>query len=170
MKFLKFNINITFSISLFLIMVILNACYNEHEYVVTVPEKIISHDTMVNIFTDMSLINGIVMFNNLNRIKGNNIKNEYLNKMLIQYNITEKELQENIDYYATKYDEMSVIYDEVIKRLTEIQEKLKKEKQKKENRKVLKIPPSPVWLIDSNAVLIDSIFAKHKLPAWIDGK
>ena len=90
--------------------------------------------------------------------------------MLIQYNITEKELQENIDYYATKYDEMSVIYDEVIKRLTEIQEKLKKEKQKKENRKVLKIPPSPVWLIDSNAVLIDSIFAKHKLPAWIDGK
>ncbi len=148
----------------FFLMFALASCYHVNKDVVPKPEKLIPRDTMVSIIVDINLIDGIVSFNNLNRINNKNLKKEYYERLFLRYGITENELKENMEYYSSEYDEMTSIYDEAIERLTQMQKELKRKEKFEKAAKKPEIPPSPLWGSDSIAVIVDSVFSKKVTP------
>ena len=147
-KTLTLKAGLFFTISLFFLLN--QGCYHKNKEVVPVPDKLIPHDSMVLILTDLQLAEGIVSFERLNRVNKKNLKDTYYQKVLNHYGITAKQFRENMDYYNMQFDEMASIYDEVIQRLTVMEESIKKEKEQSRKRKKEKkrIPPSPEWLVN----------------------
>jgi hypothetical protein len=147
---------------------LLVSCYHVNRDIVQKPEKIIPHNTMVSIITDINLVDGIVSYDNINRVNNKNLKKEYYNRVFIKYGITSDEFEQNMEYYSSQYDEMLEIYDEVIGKLTAIKENIKKKEQqlKRQNTKT-SIPPSPMWNSDSIATRVDSLMHDPGMPVWV---
>ena len=89
------------------------------------PENLLSETQMIDILTDVQLIEGEL---NFRRSEGEDIQgrnNLYYDQLFEHYGITDSIFNENLRYYTEKPAILERITDSVYKRLVKEQEKLK---------------------------------------------
>ena len=89
------------------------------------PETLLNETQMIDILTDVQLIEGEL---NFRRSEGEDIQgrnNLYYNQLFEHYGITDSIFSENLRYYTEKPAILERITDSVYKRLVKEQEKLK---------------------------------------------
>ena len=89
------------------------------------PETLLNETQMIDILTDVQLIEGEL---NFRRSEGEDIQgrnNLYYNQLFEHYGITDSIFNENLRYYTEKPAILERITDSVYKRLVKEQEKLK---------------------------------------------
>lgn len=107
--------------SLFLILIF--SCYRDDAGKNIMPdyEPTLSKEELVDVLTDMHLVQATLKFY---QNKGENItkKNEEFHyKILKKYNISKKELEENIHYYKHQIDDFNEIYEDVLENLSKLE-------------------------------------------------
>ncbi len=118
-------------IKLFFLLIIiftLSSCYNVNVNEVAVPEKMLSQKQMVDIITDIQLIEAGFSINKY-VIKGKDLKPEYYNEIFKKHSITVQQFSQNIDYYYASPKVMEEIYESVLANLSKIQSKVIIEKE-----------------------------------------
>ena len=91
------------------------------------PETLLNETQMIDILTDVQLIEGEL---NFRRSEGEDIQgrnNLYYNQLFEHYGITDSIFNENLRYYTEKPAILERITDSVYKRLVKEQEKIKAE-------------------------------------------
>ncbi len=135
-------------ITLFVATVLLSSCYHINTEKPVVPEKLLTHDQMSDVITQIQIAEaGFKVVRT--KVKLKNLKPEIYNNIIEEFDITMPQLKQNLDYYNQKPEEMELIYDKVLEKLSKIQEQV--EKEVKEQR-----------VLDSIASINDSIAAKAK--------
>jgi uncharacterized protein (UPF0179 family) len=117
----------------FAISVLLSSCY-EREYVRSPkPEQLLTPEQMVEILTDLQLEEARVVALREKNKAYNNSTAQYDQNIIDKYGISVKVLIENINYYQDQEEDMIDIYDEILAKLSRMQEdvKLKVEEEKK---------------------------------------
>jgi uncharacterized protein DUF4296 len=102
------------------VMVCLTSCYNVNESVVVVPEKLFSKSKMVEVLTDVQLVEAGLSINE-NRSYEMELKPKYYKLVLETHNISLKELKDNINYYQSNPKVMEEIYESVLANLSKLQ-------------------------------------------------
>ena len=103
-------------ISLFIVLAIVSCGKSDKE-----PKKLLSKSEMINVMTEMQLIDATIELNQNDSNKNRNHVYYYYNVFLKKYNIDSTDLKENFKYYSTKPEVMEEIYDSVIIKLSEYQ-------------------------------------------------
>lgn len=98
----------------------LNSCYNVNESETTTPEKIIPKEKLINILTDIQIIEAGFTINK-NRVFAGELKPKYYQAVLDSNGITLQQLRENINYYQSTPKLMEEIYESVLANLSKIQ-------------------------------------------------
>ena len=81
---------------------------------------------MVNIFTDIHLIEGAKVGENL---LGDTLRApHYFKEIYVKYGISEKEFERSFDYYIARPEDMNMIYDKVIENLSRMETQPPREK------------------------------------------
>jgi len=150
-------------IFLLVLVFVLSSCYHVNKNEVQKPNNFIPRSKMVDILMDMQLIEGVVSYERLSRVRNPHTKDEYFQRILLQYGITTKQLRNNLNYYNSHYNLMAAMYNEILLNLNEKETFIKAEIQKKEKEKKLKYlqqfySNSPTW----TAHIADSLFEKAK--------
>ena len=100
---------------------------NDTEDLVSVPHNIIPTGQMVDIITDIQLVESTLTYK---RKSGQNYKdyvNFYYDYIFEKYDITPEKFEESLDYYENHLKQFEKIYEEVIAKLNEKQKEIKKE-------------------------------------------
>ncbi len=97
----------------------LSSCYNVNQSEPVVPDILLSKPQMVDILTEIQLTEAGFNFKK-NRIKANELKPEYYDKILQHYGITLQQLRDNINYYNEYPKIMEEIYESVLAKLSKI--------------------------------------------------
>jgi len=98
----------------------LNACYNINKSEIIPPEKIIPKQELIEILTDLQLIEaGFTMSEN--RIYVGKVKPKYYQAVLDKHDLTLGQLRENVNYYQATPKVMEEIYESVLANLSKIQ-------------------------------------------------
>jgi len=146
--------NILFSVFL---LFILTSCYHEVEEKVSVPERLLSKDSLVAIITEVQLADGAVTYKRISHKNGINDKEKYYAFIYKKYQITPKLLKENIDYYNIDPEKMIAIYDEVLARLSQLEAKINLELKEQE-----KVKQDSLNFIDT------TVFVRNTLEPYFD--
>ena len=110
-------------LTLCLCAIFLTACGSKDT--ITPPETLLSESQMIDILTDVQLLEGDM---NFRRSEGENIQgrnNLYYEQLFAHYGITDSIFNDNIRYYTEKPAILERITDSVYNRLVKEQEKLK---------------------------------------------
>jgi len=110
------NIKLFFLLALFFLV---SSCYNVNEVEVVAPTKMLTKMQMVEILTDMQIIEaGFSINKNLN--SGKELKPEYYSEVFEQHSVTLQQFKENIDYYHASPKVMEDIYELVLANLSKM--------------------------------------------------
>ena len=110
------NIKLFFLLALFFLV---SSCYNVNEVEVVTPTKMLTKMQMVEILTDMQIIEaGFSINKNLNN--GKELKPEYYSEVFEQHSVTLQQFKENIDYYHASPKVMEDIYELVLANLSKM--------------------------------------------------
>ncbi len=132
----------------------LTSCYNTNNSKPDEPEIFLSRLQMVEIMTEVQLIEASFNIKN-NRSNADELKPKYYEKILKQYGITIQQLKDNIDYYNNYPKIMEEIYESVLANLSKIQSKVQLEIEEIEK---IRIADSIAKITDSlNLIMNDSL-------------
>lgn len=102
------------------VVLTLNACYNVNESEVVTPEELISKEKLVDILTDIQLVEaGFTISENRKHVT--QLKPKYYQAVLDKYDISLIQLRENMNYYQNDSKQMEDIYESVLAKLSKIQ-------------------------------------------------
>lgn len=95
------------------------------------PEYVIPQNEMVNIITDIHIIDGLFTVNKVRR-KFAKDSIEYYNAVFTNYGYTRSDFDTSVNFYSEKIDEYDKIYEEVLNRLNEMETNIKRESAKEQ--------------------------------------
>lgn len=113
-----------------IIVVFISSCSKEFK----TPEHVIPCDKMVNIITDIHIIDGLFTVNKVRR-KYAKDSIEYYNAIFTNYGYTRSDFDTSINFYSKNIDEYDKIYEEVLNRLNEMETIIKKESVEEQAKK-----------------------------------
>ncbi len=106
--------------SFIFIALLLSSCYTENKPEVKPPEKLLSEDIIIDILTDIQLAEGIIVNRRSSKTTvPKSFKDSIYQVIFDHYQITARELNENLDYYNNDPEQMEEIYEEVLSRLSQ---------------------------------------------------
>ncbi len=121
---------------LFLLLgLLLSGCYKVNKVTVKKPADLIPKEKMVDLVTQMQIIEGIVVYHRTRHPDYQNLRKAYYKVLFDRFHVTKEQVKASLDYYNSRGDEMAAIYGEVQKRLSAMQEELNLEKQREEEKK-----------------------------------
>jgi len=103
------------------------SCYHENQAEVIVPEHLLSEDEMVLIITDVQLVEGALVYRRTRRIEQQDFRESAYEQVFSNYGITAKILNENINYYNNDPENMELIYEQVLAKLSRMEGELTEE-------------------------------------------
>ena len=112
----------------FTIVIAFNSCYNVNESVPVTPENLISKTKLIDILTDIQLVEAGFSISE-NRNSKYKLKPAYYDFVLSTHDISLLQLKENINYYQAYPKTMEEIYDGVLANLSKIQSQVVVEKE-----------------------------------------
>jgi len=115
----------------FIIVLILQSCYNINKSESVTPEILLSKSQLVEILTEIQIIEANFRISK-NRSKASKLKPTYYDKILKENGITLKQLKDNMDYYHNSPVVMEEIYELVLGNLSKIQSEALIEKEELE--------------------------------------
>jgi hypothetical protein len=101
-------------------------CTQKIESVVEPPEDLIPQDQMVDIVTDLFILEAILIDKQRKKSDDFNFSKYYIhNSILEKYNITRKSFEDSFNYYAHDLKTMDDIYADAITKLSKMQGEVK---------------------------------------------
>jgi len=108
--------------SFLLLLFLFISCYQEHKEDVRVPDKLMTEEELVNTLTDLQLAEGVLTYQRLQKVGGDKeFKDSIYQVVFEHYGITLEELTENLDYYNSDPQNMELLYDKILTKLSKIQ-------------------------------------------------
>lgn len=110
---------------LVMVLLMITSCYEDNKAYSPLPEKLLSQQQMIDVLTELQLVEGRVV---LERDKNKDIRNtgqKYNEEVYNAFGITIHQLIENLDYYQDHTDVMVDIYDGVLANITQLQTDVK---------------------------------------------
>ena len=130
------------SFLLFLLLAFLfSGCYKVNKLDVKKPAHLIPKVKMVNILTDMEIIQGANTYNKEHFRGYKDLENSYYMTLLNHYHVSKNQIRSSLDYYNNQGEEMADIYDKVMSKLTEKQTILNEKEQIKKGLELLRKNP-----------------------------
>lgn len=114
---------LSFALTLALAMVIAS-CNNLN---VKPPKDLLSEDRMVEIITDIEIIEGKLHFNNERNGNAEELKVSYYQQLYEHHNITKEQFIDNLNYYTQKPELLENIMTRVVDSITKEQISLSKQ-------------------------------------------
>ena len=139
----------------FTIVIAFNSCYNVNESVPVTPENLISKTKLIDILTDIQLVEAGFSISE-NRNSKYKLKPAYYDFVLSTHDISLLQLKENINYYQAYPKTMEEIYDGVLANLSKIQSQVLIEKEEIDRIK------------DSLSVASDSLSLQKTVDSFIE--
>ena len=139
----------------FTIVIAFNSCYNVNESVPVTPENLISKAKLIDILTDIQLVEAGFSISE-NRNSKYKLKPAYYDFVLSTHDISLLQLKENINYYQAYPKTMEEIYDGVLANLSKIQSQVLLEKEEIDRIK------------DSLSVASDSLSLQKTVDSFIE--
>ncbi len=121
-----------------LLALLLSGCYKVNKLEVKKPANLIPKEKMVDILTDMEIVQGAAVINRERYLGYQDIEKSYYQVLFNHYHVTESQIRSSMDYYNSQGTEMANIYDKVMSKLTEKQTILDEEQKIKEGKRALK--------------------------------
>ncbi len=112
----------------------LSSCYDVNVNSPKVPEKLLTKKELVDILTDMQLIEAGFSISE-NRKYERELKPDYYKKVLDKYGISLIQLKENINFYQASPKEIGKVYELVLEKLSKIQSNVLLEIEEEEKLK-----------------------------------
>ena len=121
---------------LFLVMLLLHACYNENKIDKTPPANLLTEEQLIEILTDIQLTEAIISESRLGRtIASNQFKDSIYDLVFDHYQISVEMLDSNLAYYNTDPEHMEKIYESVLSRLSQHETEIRVEANESEKKK-----------------------------------
>ena len=114
---------LSFALTLSMAMA-LASCNN---FRVKAPKDLLSEDRMVEIITDVEIIEGKLLFNNERNGSAEALKDSYYRQLFEHHNITKEQFINSINYYTQKPDMLENIMARVVDSITKEQIALPKQ-------------------------------------------
>lgn len=116
-----------------LMTMVIVSCYHENKPEAVAPDKLFTEDMLVDILTDIQLAEGIINQQRLQKVKSDKgFKDTIYIVLFKKYDITLKELNENLDYYNTDPEYMEGLFDKVLENLSKMQAEIQVEAARKD--------------------------------------
>ena len=103
------------------------SCYHENQPEATVPEHLLNKDELVLILVDIQLAEGALSYRRTKRIEQQDFRKSVYQKIFSVHGITAKILNENINYYNNEPENMELIYEAVLAKLSRMEGELNEE-------------------------------------------
>lgn len=111
-----------------LIGLLLTSCYTEIEETAGDGwQPTISKEKMIDILTDLQLIQSAMKYRENAGQNINELNIEYHQKIFNKYEISKAELDKNLEYYKSNIKEFDEIYEKVIENLSRLESEIKTE-------------------------------------------
>lgn len=121
-----------------LLALLLSGCYKVNKLEVKKPANLIPKEKMIDILTDMEIIQGAAVINRDRYLGYKDLEKSYYQVLYSHYHVTESQIRASMDYYNNQGVEMANIYDKVMSKLTEKQAILTEEQKIEEGKRALK--------------------------------
>lgn len=105
---------------LFLFVILIVSCDNKKQE----EPNILSRDQIVDILTDIQLIEAKLSFEKKSPPNLNEISEKYYESVFLKYDISKEEFEKSLNYYKQNIEELNNIYSEVITKLNKIQSQI----------------------------------------------
>ena len=113
-------------ILIILIGIFLSSCYNEIDQASQGDfEPKISKEELVNILTDLQLVQAAMKYKENSGQDISKLNLEYHQKIFDKYGVGKEELQKTIDFYKLNIQEYNKIYEKVIENLSKMESEIK---------------------------------------------
>lgn len=109
------------------ILIILLGLFLSCESKKEIPSNILNRDQMVDILTDIQIIEATLDYTKTTKIESDQISKKYYDSLFSKYNITRQQFEESLYYYKNNVEELESIYSDVITKLNKIQSEIKVE-------------------------------------------
>lgn len=103
------------------------SCYHENQPEATVPQHLINKDELVQILVDIQLAEGALSYRRARRIEQQDFRKSVYQKIFSVHGINAKILNENINYYNSEPENMELIYEAVLAKLSRMEGELNEE-------------------------------------------
>jgi len=90
---------------------------------------------MVKVITDMQLIEAIVSYERMHGREYSDLEKDYYQVLFNQYSLNPSQIKSSLDYYNTKKEVMSGIYDDALSALSTKEAVLERKKHQKEAKR-----------------------------------
>ena len=114
---------------------LLNSCYHEVRNKVSVPDRLLSEDSLVMVLTEIQIAEGALTYKRISHIKTTDEKERYYALIYQKYNLSPELVKQNINYYNSNADQMISIYDKVLEHLSKLEGDLTIQKKLEEKAK-----------------------------------
>ncbi|MEA3505856.1 MAG: DUF4296 domain-containing protein [Bacteroidota bacterium] len=116
------------NIVFFLLVVVLLGCSDSKDNVL--PTGVLKSDKMTEIFTDMQLVEAVLVKKRGKGIDIDAITEKYYDVLFEKYDITKDEFDSSVTYYQKNPDALMAIYEDVIIELNKKDRKIEQELKK----------------------------------------
>lgn len=121
-----------------LLSLLFSGCYKINRLEIKKPADLIKKDKMIDILTDLEIIQATAVYNREHYPGYKDIQKNYNKTLFDHYHITKSQLRASLKYYNNQGIEMASIYDKVMSKLTEKQTILNEKLRIEEGIKALK--------------------------------
>jgi len=115
-----------------ILLIGLSGCYKNNELQVIKPLDLIPKDQMVQIFTDMQLIEATVEYDRMHGSDNKLMEKHYYQVLFQHYHVNARQIRRNLDYYNSREELMESVYGGVLAKLSKQQAVLNLEKTLRE--------------------------------------
>ena len=123
-----------------LFLLFFSSCYLENKPEDKKPENLFSKDKMIEVMTDIQIIEGTLNYDKLKRKSTKKLKEPYYNQLFIEHKITAKDFKQNLAYYNMRPEIMEEILEQVLENTNQIlgnlEQRITKEKIADSLRKI----------------------------------
>ncbi len=109
------------------VLLLLLSCADKHEKV-TAPSVLLSENEMIDVMTDVYIIENAINHRRGKNIKVTNLKTKGFDAVFSHYGINDSIFMDNMDYYNDNPEKMKIVMDSVNKNFQRIQKELKSKK------------------------------------------
>jgi uncharacterized protein (DUF433 family) len=96
------------------------------------PDNLIPHAKMVQLISDMQIVEAIVIYDRTHGRRRPELEKSYYQLLLDHYGVTVQQIRSSLDYYSGQGDEMATIYDNVLSLLSTKEAVLENKKKMEE--------------------------------------
>lgn len=89
------------------------------------PDNLLNEDQMVAVMVDMHLVETAQNLKVIEPDSTNREYNQLFESIFVSHGVTKAKYDSSLYYYSTRTDEMNVIYDKVLEKLSELESQVK---------------------------------------------